>query len=420
MLFRSMTATGQAVVGGLFTDFNSTRRIGLARLLVNGTLDTTFMDTTFNQFAGLINLTNGLPKNFCTAIALQQNNDLIIGGSFQLGGGGARDASNSVQPGHRNSTPWVTPLVGFDRSDKLAQPNVFPRADIRKRSNFARVKGGSSRGPGNVEFTQSNYAIDESAGSLFITLTRTNGPVLLNQTPVGPVSVNFTTVDPPFGPGAGMAGSDYVTSRRTPIWATFGTTPSDAQTGPNNVLRGVTDVFVAVLEDSLIEGDELIDMVLSNPQGQLVLIGERIATGAALGVSRATLTVVDNDFNPGVLTFPQAVFRVDENVGSAVVTVIRTNGSAGPISCDYTTSINGSTATVGVDYTATLGTISFASGQLTNTFSVPIVDDAIVELDETIVVQLLNPRGGATLGLTNAQILIIDNDFAAEIGRAHV
>ncbi|WP_339936602.1 Calx-beta domain-containing protein, partial [Undibacterium luofuense] len=143
------------------------------------------------------------------------------------------------------------------------------------------------------------------------------------------------------------------------------------------------------------------------------LIGERIATGAALGVSRATLTVVDNDFNPGVLTFPQAVFRVDENVGSAVVTVIRTNGSAGPISCDYTTSINGSTATVGVDYTATLGTISFASGQLTNTFSVPIVDDAIVELDETIVVQLLNPRGGATLGLTNAQILIIDNDFAA-------
>ena len=85
-----MTTNGQTIAGGLFTDFNSTRRVGLARLLLNGTLDTTFMDTTFNQFAGLINLTNGLPKNFCTAIALQQNNDLIIGGSFQLGGGGAQ------------------------------------------------------------------------------------------------------------------------------------------------------------------------------------------------------------------------------------------------------------------------------------------------------------------------------------------
>ena len=42
------------------------------------------------------------------------------------------------------------------------------------------------------------------------------GFVVLNQTPVGPVSVNFTTVDPPFGPGAGVTGSDYVTSRRTP------------------------------------------------------------------------------------------------------------------------------------------------------------------------------------------------------------
>jgi uncharacterized delta-60 repeat protein len=408
-----MTTNGQAVAGGLFTDFNSTRRIGLARLLLNGTLDTTFMDTTFNQFAGLINLTNGLPKNFCSAIALQPDNDLIIGGSFPMGGGGARDASNVVQPGHRNSTPWVTPLVGFDRSDKLAQPNVFPRADIRKRSNFARVKGGSSRGPGNVEFTQSNYTIDESAGSLFITLARTNGPVFANTTPVGPVSVNFTTVDPPFGPGAGVTGSDYITSRRTPTWVTSGTTPSDAQTGANNLLRGLTDVFVAVLEDSSIEGDELVDMVLSNPQGQLILAGERIATGAALGVSRSTLTIVDNDFNPGVLTFPQATFRVDENVGSAVVTVIRTNGSAGPISCDYATVIAGSTATVGVDYAATFGTIAFASGQLTNTFSVPIVDDALVELDEIITVQLLNPRGGATLGLTNAAILIIDNDFAA-------
>ncbi|MEK7391612.1 MAG: Calx-beta domain-containing protein, partial [Fibrobacterota bacterium] len=313
-------------------------------------------------------------------------------------------------------------MAGFDRSDKLARRGEFPRSDLRKRSNFARVKGGSSRGPGNLEFTQPNYTLDENGGSIYVSLTRTNGEevvqfttpaITITNSPVGPASVNFGTADPPFGPGAGTAVADYVTARRVPTWITRGRGPSDAQTGPNNVLRGATDVFISVTEDAAIEGDELVDLVLSVPQGLLFLDGERIPTGVALGVSRATLTVVDNDFNPGVLTFPQASFRVDENVGAAIVAVIRTNGSAGPISCDYTTVVTGSSALLGTDYTATSGSINFASGQLTNTFTVAIVDDTAVELDETITVQLLNPRGGSTLGLTNAAILIIDNDFAA-------
>ncbi|NBV23529.1 MAG: hypothetical protein EBS05_16620, partial [Proteobacteria bacterium] len=318
-----------------------------------------------------------------------------------------------VRPGYRSANQVSLPLAGFDRSDKLAQPNVFPRADIRKRSNFARVKGGASRGPGNIEFTQPKYTIDESAGSLFITLHRTNGTIAGEVFPVGAASVNFSTIDLPFGPGAATAGSDYVTTRLVPTWTFGGARASDGNTGPNNLLRGQTDVFVTVQGDSLVEGDESISLVLSQPQSQLFLAGERMPTGAALGVAAATMTIVDDDFNYGVLTFPQTVFRVDEGVGTAVVTVIRTNGSSGPVSCDYLTSVVGSTATVGLDYVATSGSIAFASGQLTNTFSVTIIDDSLVELDEIIAIQLMNPRGGATLGLTNAAILIIDNDFAA-------
>ncbi|NDA66167.1 MAG: hypothetical protein EBY09_05925, partial [Verrucomicrobia bacterium] len=431
----AMTSSGQAVFGGQFTDFNNTRRIGMARLLLNGTLDTTFMDTSFNQFIGLINLTNGQPRNFVSAIAIQPatntisvsngtnafsitnlTEDFIIGGSFQQGGGGNRDLANSVAPGFTSTNSGRRVLAGFDRSDKLAKPGEWPRADIRKRSNVARVKGGTTRGPGNIDFTLPNYALDEGGGSIFITLNRTNGGYdngSFTERPIGPAAVSFNTVDAPFGPGAATAGVDYITARRQPIWVLEGPRPSDGTTGANNVLRGATDVFVAVQEDTLIEGNEIVDLVLSIPQGQLFLNGERVATGVALGVSHSTLTIVDNDFNPGVLTFPQSVFRVDENVGAAVITVIRTNGSAGPISCDYSTVEIGSTSTVGADYVATFGSIAFASGQLTNTFSVQIIDDTIVELDETIVIRLSNPRGGATLGLTNAAILIIDNDFAA-------
>ena len=42
-------------VGGMFTEFNSTRRVGLARLYRDGTVDTGFMDTAYNQFAGIPN-----------------------------------------------------------------------------------------------------------------------------------------------------------------------------------------------------------------------------------------------------------------------------------------------------------------------------------------------------------------------------
>ena len=254
------------------------------------------MDAAFNQFAGLINLSNTLPRNFIAAIAVQPatnttanagtnggsitnlTEEFIIGGSFQQGGGGNRDVANSVAVGFSNTNGVARRVMaGFDRSDKLAQPGQFPRADIRKRSNFARVKGGETRGAGNIDFTLPNYTLDENAGSLFITLSRTNGTLVTTsyspEPPIGPASVNFGTVDPPFGPGAGTAGQDYVTSRRSPTWAVSFPRPADGFTGPNNVLRGVTDVFVAVTEDFTVEGDELLDLVLSKPEGQLFLAG---------------------------------------------------------------------------------------------------------------------------------------------------
>ena len=46
---------GKILIGGYFTTFNQTRRVGVARLFTDGTVDTSFMDTAYNQFAGLIN-----------------------------------------------------------------------------------------------------------------------------------------------------------------------------------------------------------------------------------------------------------------------------------------------------------------------------------------------------------------------------
>ena len=51
----------------------------------------------------------------------------------------------------------------------------------------------------------------------------------------------------------------------------------------------------------------------------------------------------------------------------------------------------------GVDYTATSGTLSFADGEASQTFSVPIIDDAEIEGNESLQLTL-SGAVGADLG----------------------
>ena len=73
------------------------------------------------------------------------------------------------------------------------------------------------------------------------------------------------------------------------------------------------------------------------------------------------------------------------------------------------------TATAPADYTAVSQTVSFAAGDTANkTVTIPIVDDALVEGNETVNVTVSAPTGGATLGTPSTAVLTItDNDVAA-------
>ena len=63
------------------------------------------------------------------------------------------------------------------------------------------------------------------------------------------------------------------------------------------------------------------------------------------------------------------------------------------VTVDYATADG--TAAAGADYTATSGTLTFAAGERTKTVSVPVLDDAIDEGDETLTLRLTNPQGAA-------------------------
>src|SRR5947199_1520439 len=226
---------------------------------------------------------------------------------------------------------------------------------------------------GTVQFSSATYSVNENTASVTITVTRTGGAA-------SGVTVNYATSD-----GTATAGSDYIAKSGTLSFAAG---------------QASKTFTIPIINDRLDESDETVNLTLSDPTG-----------GATLGTpDTAVLTIIDND-SGGVLQFSSATYTVNEGVlsGKAVIKVTRSGGTASGVTVDYATSDG--TATDGSDYIATSGTLTFAAGQTSGTFTIPIINDALNEPNETVILTLSNPTGGATLGTRSTAVLtIVDND----------
>jgi hypothetical protein len=92
--------------------------------------------------------------------------------------------------------------------------------------------------------------------------------------------------------------------------------------------------------------------------------------------------------------------------------VTRTGASTGAVSA--TVSLADGTATSPADYTNAPIVVSFAAGDVApKTITIPIIDDVLVEGDETVSLTLGSPTGNASIGTQSTAILnITDNDIA--------
>lgn len=129
------------------------------------------------------------------------------------------------------------------------------------------------------------------------------------------------------------------------------------------------------------------------------------------------VTYAPPDVTPpvGSLQFSSSNYTVAENGITATITVTRVGGSFGTVGVDYASSDG--TATAGIDYTAVIGSLSFADGVTSQSFSITILDDVDYEGDETLNLILSNPAGGAGSGSTSTSLLrIIEDDVQTDDG----
>jgi len=477
---------GKILIGGLFTSINGTNFNHIARLNPDGSID-----AGFNPGVGA--------NDSVLAITLDSQGRLLVGGEFTLASGVTRNrltrlnADGTVDPTINfgaGANSFVSSIVIQPADDKIIFSGGFTQYDGYPKLHIARIYGGSITGNGAVEFTLANFQVNENGSNAVISVRRKGGT---GSAVIGPVYINFATSD-----GTALAGTDYLSVTNTltfPVGETFqslmipiidnnfidgdrtvnltlsklpgvddvelggqptavltiinddsaisfsssiyrvaensiagnaiitvlrtgsklGTVSVDYVTTTNGTATPVSDygsvsntlVFgsgetsktftIPIVNDTLIEGDETVGLQLSN------------AAGAILGSpNSATLTIVDDDSGPGMLAFSSPSYFVNEG-SNAVITLIRTNGSAGPVSVNFATSAG--TATDGLDYLGTNKTVSFADGEVTKDIVIPTLQDTLVEGNETVLLTLSNPQGGATIGgPTNVTLTIIDDD----------
>ena len=223
---------------------------------------------------------------------------------------------------------------------------------------------------GTVAFSQSTpYTVDVNQSNVVITVNFTGSTD-------GVAAVDFATSD-----GTATAGVNYVASTGTVTFAT-------------NVLSGTFPV--SILGNVAQQSTQTVNLTLLNPTGFAIL-------GTP---STATLLIINT--NAQQLSFLSSTFFVNGDQSNAVITLVRTGGTNGTVSIDFSTSDG--TAKAGVDYTATNGTVTFATGVLTNTFMVPIVlPENPYSTNQTVNLTLSNPQGAVLGGPSQAVLTFVAN-----------
>jgi subtilisin family serine protease len=197
------------------------------------------------------------------------------------------------------------------------------------------------------------------------------------------VTVNYATAN-----GTATAGSDYVAQSGTVSFA------------PGEVSK---TIVIDVVGDTTFEPNETFTVVLSAPSAN-----SRVQTGTATG------TITNDDQQPTPTLAIASVSQL-ENSGVFVFTVSLSQALSTRVTVRFATSNGTATGGKNGDFTSTSGTLTFNPGHTTQTISVAVRNDAVVESNETFFVDLSRASGASiAVGRGTGTILNDDGPTAAQ------
>lgn len=219
-----------------------------------------------------------------------------------------------------------------------------------------------------VALEAATYQGDENDGTVTITIN-------LSSPSAQAASVAYTTSD-----GTAVAGDDYTAKSGT---VTF---------PPQTTSQSFT---VTILDDDLDESSETFSLALSSPEF------------ATLGTpAAATITIIDND-GPPTVTFSTATYAAPENAGQVTITAQLNYAAAQTLTVAYETADG--TANAGDDYVATAGELTFAPGEISQSFVVELINDSENEVEETVSLTL-GQAGTSNRDVSAHAVLKIEDD----------
>ena len=210
----------------------------------------------------------------------------------------------------------------------------------------------------------------------------------LNYIPLTDVDVDYFTTD-----GSAVAPGDY-----TAVVSATATIVAGTQSD---------SIVLDLINDVATEPDEDLTITLTNP-----------AAGINIGTNNVVTYTIHDDDNPRKIYFSLSGSSGSEGTTPVNITVQITPSEFDPVNpttVDFT--VTGGSATGDVDYTLAGGTLVIPPLSISNTFPVTIIDDALNEPNETIVITLFNPTNSSLSG-TNPIVFtytINDNDNSPSV-----
>lgn len=400
------TADGRIYVAGSFSQVGGLDRPGIARISADGVLD--------NEFDPGIGT-----RDLVRAVALQEGGYVLLGGDFTRFDGISRSRFVRL-----NSGGFVDPDFAPQFNGPVHAIVVQPDGRILVGGAFTTLNGASFRGLARLN-------ADGTPDGSFNPGLGVNGTVsALGLDPAGLILVggSFTSfdaiavtnlvrldslghLDPSFAlggaPDAPVRSISVHGSGRVLVAGDFTTLGGQPR---NRFARLRKDGSVDVQFQVGDGADAPVRAIVSAGNSAVYLGGE---FNEINGTPRNRFARVHGDEKISLsgAEFTQNLVTVSEGASKVSLTVRRTGDTNLAFTVTYATVAAQSTATAGSDYVATNGTLTFGPGVMSQTLEIRILQDVLAELTETVSVRLLDASSGVDLsGTISSLVQILDDE----------